>query len=201
MRARPAAPHSRFPGLRPEVVQGYLDAPDGVVVEVLEGELVTLPRPRRQHALASSRLGRRLGPFSDPLGDEPGGWLILDEPELHLGSGPDIVAPDLAGWRRARIPTDFLEEGAPAHIELVPDWVCEVLSARTEAADRGKKMRIYRREGVGHVWLLSPELKTLEVYRLERARYSLLDTFEGSEPARAEPFEELPLALDALWRL
>ncbi|HRG94667.1 MAG TPA: hypothetical protein PLR99_00370 [Polyangiaceae bacterium] len=44
-------------------------------------------------------------------------------------------------------------------------------------------------------------LQTLEVYRLENARYSLMDTFEGGEPVRAEPFDSLPLELDALWRL
>ncbi|MBI5515127.1 MAG: Uma2 family endonuclease [Deltaproteobacteria bacterium] len=180
-----------------------------MTAEVVDGELVVMPRPRRQHARASSRLGHRLGPFDDPQGDDPGGWVILDEPELHLGPLPDIVDPDLAGWRRERIPDDFLAPEAPAHIALSPDWVCEVLSERTEAVDRGRKMRIWRREKVGHVWLLSPELKTLEVYALAaqetpagvRDRYSLVDTYEGNARVRAEPFEALELDLAALWSL
>ncbi|HEU4409139.1 MAG TPA: Uma2 family endonuclease [Polyangiaceae bacterium] len=189
--------HASFPGLRPEVVAGYLDAPEHMVAEVVDGELFVTPRPRPRHAHASSRLGRRLGPFSDPIGDEPGGWLILDEPELHLGPRPDIIDPDLAGWCRERMPR-LPDEAA---ITTPPDWVCEVLSDRTEALDRGRKIRVFRREGVGHVWLVSPELRTVEVYRLENGRYSLLDTFEGEQFVRAEPFELVELALGALWSL
>jgi Uma2 family endonuclease len=189
--------HASFPGLRPEVIAGYLDAPEHMVAEVVDGELFLMPRPRPRHAHASSRLIGRLRPYSDPLGDEPGGWLILGEPELHLGPRPDIIDPDLAGWHRERMPR-LPDEAA---ITTPPDWVCEVLSDRTEALDRGRKMRVFRRENVGHVWLVSPELRTVEVYRLENGRYSLLDTFEGEQLVRAEPFELVELALGALWNL
>ena len=189
---------ARFPGLRREVVDGYLRAPAHMVAEVLDGELFVMSRPRRQHSRASSRLGGELyAPFD--RGGNPGGWVILDEPELHLGSKPDIVVPDLAGWRRERVPEDFFDDEAPAHIELAPDWVCEVISPSTEREDRGVKMRIYRREKVGHVWLLDPAIRTLEVYRLENGRYSLLDTFDGDEPVRAEPFDAIALELRVLW--
>jgi Uma2 family endonuclease len=188
----------RFPGLRPEVVEGYLRAPAHMVAEVLDGELFVMSRPRRQHSRASSRLGGELyAPFD--RGGGPGGWVILDEPELHLGSKPDIVVPDLAGWRRERVSEDFFDDEAPAHIELVPDWVCEVISPSTEREDRGVKMRIYRREKVGHVWLLDPAIRTLEVYRLENGRYSLLDTFDGDDAVRAEPFDAIALELRVLW--
>jgi Uma2 family endonuclease len=100
------------------------------------------------------------------------------------------------------VPDDFLAPDAPAHIELPPDWVCEVLSERTEAMDRGKKMRLWRREKVAHVWLLSPELRTLEVYALAaQERYSLVDTYEGNAGVRAEPFDAVELDLSALWSL
>jgi Uma2 family endonuclease len=192
----------RFPNLRPEVVEGYLNAPETVTAEVLGGELFVMPRPRRQHARGSGRLGVLLGgPFDLGVGG-PGGWVLLPEPELHLGPLPDIVAPDLAGWRRERVPDDFLAPDAAAHIELPPDWVCEVLSERTEAMDRGKKMRLWRREKVAHVWLLSPELRTLEVYALAaQERYSLVDTYEGNARVRAEPFDAVELDLSALWSL
>ena len=187
----------RFPGLRPEVVSGYLQAPEHLVAEVIEGELSLMPRPRPRHAHAASRLVRRLGPFSDPLGDDPGGWVILVEPELHLGPRPDILDPDLAGWRREHM-NAIPEEAA---ISLAPDWVCEVLSDRTEALDRGRKMRVWRRERVGHVWLVSPGPRTLEVYRLENGRYSIVDTYEGDASVCAEPFDAMPLALGGLWNL
>lgn len=82
----------------------------------------------------------------------------------------------------------------------MPDWVCEVISASTEAIDRGRKRRIYRREGVGHLWLLSPELRTLEVYRLENGRWTEVETYEGDAVVRAEPFEAIELPLAALWQ-
>ncbi|MEI8258328.1 MAG: Uma2 family endonuclease, partial [Deltaproteobacteria bacterium] len=65
--------------------------------------------------------------------------------------------------------------------------------------DRVKKRRIYRREGVGHVWLLSPEERTLEVFRLEHGRWVEVETYEGAEKVRAEPFEAIELDLSALW--
>src|SRR5690606_2707049 len=78
------------------------DVPAHLVAEIIAGELVTSPRPAARHARASSRLGGCLdGPFDRGDGG-PGGWIILDEPELHLHG--DILVPDLAGWRRERMP-------------------------------------------------------------------------------------------------
>ena len=88
---------------------------------------------------------------------------------------------------------------APANFEIAPDWVCEILSPRTEAIDRGKKMRIYRRESVRHTWLINPVTRTLEVYRLDAGKWTLVDTFEGDAIVRAEPFEAIELALTLLW--
>jgi Uma2 family endonuclease len=191
----------RFPNLRAEVVAGYLNAPDTMVAEVIDGELSLMPRPRRQHARAAGKLGAKLdGPYDAGEGG-PGGWVFLPEPELQLGARPDIVVPDLAGWRRERLPENFLADDAPAHIDLAPDWICEVLSERTQAKDRGKKRRIYRREGVGHYWLVDPRDKTLEVYRLEGGRWVELDTWEGDVVVRAEPFEAIELDLATLWRV
>ncbi|MBI5515625.1 MAG: Uma2 family endonuclease [Deltaproteobacteria bacterium] len=187
----------RFPNLRPEVVQSYLDAPEHLVAEVLDGELFTMPRPRTLHANAAGAVLVVLDPPFRRARGGPGGWVLLPEPELHLGPRPDIVDPDLAGWRRERMPA-LPDEAA---LTLAPDWVCEVLSERTEATDRGKKMRIYRREKVSYVWLVSPTLKTLEVYKLENERYTLLDTYEGNDPVRAEPFDAVDLDLGAFWEL
>ena len=189
----------RFPGLDPEVVRAYLQAPPTLVAEVIDGVLSLLPRPRRHHARAAGKLGALLdGPFD---AGPPGGWLFLPEPELHLGPKPDILAPDIVGWRRARVPDDFLAEEAPAHIELAPDWVCEVLSPRTERQDRGPKLRIYRREGVGHLWLVNPSARTLEVYRLSGDLYTHVNTFEDDAIVRAEPFDAVEIRLAALWSL
>ena len=179
----------------PEVEAAFAAAPPEMVAEILDGELFLLPRPRLRHSRGGSRLGGRLRPYDDPDPGDPGGWILLDEPELHLGHRPDKLVPDLAGWRRERMP----ELPDDAACTLAPDWVCEVLSRTTRALDRGRKMRIYRRAGVGHYWMLDPAVRTLEVYRLEGGRYALLDTYEGDVTVRAEPFPLVALELPRLW--
>lgn len=170
--------------------------PPNVVGEIVAGELHVAPRPAMPHALASSSLGYELiGPFQRGVGG-PGGWVILDEPELHLGS--DVLVPDLAGWRRERLPRETPRSAA---MTLAPDWVCEVLSPSTEALDRAGKLDVYAREGVRHVWLVDPNLLTLEVFRLQGARYLLLGTYTGEATVRAEPFEALALQLRVLWEM
>jgi Uma2 family endonuclease len=185
-----------FPGVAPEVIEAYRAAPDNVVAEILEGELSLVPRPKPRNATAATRLAGALRGFHDPDEGEPGGWVVLIEPELHLGPRPDVIDPDLAGWRRERLP----EEPEGAAISVTPDWVCEILSDRTEALDRGAKRRIYRREEVDHLWLCDPRIQTLEVYRLEGGRWTELDTFEGDAKVRVEPFEAIELDLARLWR-
>ncbi|WP_437743231.1 Uma2 family endonuclease [Sorangium sp. So ce302] len=193
-------PHHLDPARNaPEVEAAFAAVPPEQVAEILDGELFTFPRPGRPHTRSASRLTMKLGSAFD-LGDGgPGGWVLLDEPELHLGPRPDKVVPDLAGWKRERMPDALGDEDTPAHYDVPPDWVCEVISPRTERVDRGKKMRIYRREGVGHVWLLSPLLRTLEVYRLEGGRWVLLETYEEDAKVRAEPFDAVELDLAAIW--
>lgn len=189
----------RFPNLAPDVVAGYHAAPPSMVAEVLGGELSLMPRPRRRHARSAGRLGAELdGPF-DRGRDGPGGWVFLPEPELHLGLKPDILLPDLAGWRRERLAEGFLDESDD--LTLAPDWVCEVLSPSTESVDRERKLPIYHREGVGHAWLVDPVLRTLEVFRRHDLGWLLVGTSSGDAIVRAEPFDAAALGLAALWAL
>lgn len=178
---------------RPASYGDLLAVPDHLVAEILGGELHTSPRPTPRHVQATSGLTIDLGgPFDRGRGG-PGGWHILAEPELHLGD--DVVVPDLAGWRRSRL-TKLPEQ---AFFTLAPDWVCETLSPSTERIDRGKKLAIYAREGVAHLWLLNPIAETLEAYRLEQGRWLLLVTHAGDVAARVEPFEAVELELWRLW--
>jgi Uma2 family endonuclease len=185
-----------FPGVAPEVVERYRNAPDNVVAEILDGELSLMARPRPRHTKAAARFASALGSFHDPDDGDPGGWVVLIEPELRLGPRPDVIDPDLAGWRVERLP----EEPETAAVHVAPDWVCEILSDSTEAMDRGPKRRIYRREGVGHLWLCDPRIETLEVYRLEGGRWLELETFEGDAKVRADPFDAIELDLSRVWR-
>ena len=173
--------------------EDLLAVPEHMVAEILDGELFTHARPALRHAGASSALGMKLGTRFH-LGDGgPGGWWILDEPELHLGE--DVVVPDLAGWRRERM-AELPDE---AFLTLAPDWVCEVIAPETERIDRGRKLRIYAAAAVRHAWLLNPLVRTLEVYRLENARWSVVGTFEGNGAVRAEPFDAIELELAQRW--
>jgi hypothetical protein len=112
------------PGLskRPATYDDLVKVPKHLVAEILEGDLYATPRPAAPHALAASALGGELfGPFHSGRGG-PGGWWILDEPELHLGS--DVVVPDLAGWRRSTLPQipdapRALRRGSPRAVPVV----------------------------------------------------------------------------------
>ena len=168
--------------------------PAGVTGQLVLGTLHVHPRPAMPHALAASALGEELGPPFKRGRHGPGGWIQIDEPEVHLGG--DVLVPDLAGWRRERLP----EVPEAPYLTLAPDWVCEVLSPSTEAIDRAEKMPIYAREKVSHVWLLDPELRTLEVFRLEGARWVVAAVFRGDGAVRAEPFDAIELELAALWQ-
>ncbi|MBZ4418955.1 Uma2 family endonuclease [Myxococcus sp. RHSTA-1-4] len=167
--------------------------PDNMVGEIVDGVLYASPRPAGPHAMTYSRLGAELtGPFTRGRGG-PGGWLIYDEPELHLAE--DVLVPDVAGWRRERMPEPY----RTAFTTLAPDWLCEILSPSTKTLDRKAKLPVYAREGVRHVWLMDPEARTLEVFRLEGERYTLLASHIGNTPVRAEPFEAIELDLPFLW--
>ena len=173
--------------------QDVLDAPAHRVAEILDGILYTHPRPAPPHALASSRLGIDIGgPFDRGHGG-PGGWWIIDEPELHLGE--DILVPDLAGWRRERMP------GLPdtAYFTLAPDWVCEVLSASTRRLDLQEKRPVYAREGVPHLWLVDPADRTLEAFELHDGQWLPIARAKDDDPVSIRPFDAVAFSLGDLW--
>jgi Uma2 family endonuclease len=178
---------------RPATYDDLVRLPDNMVAEIADGELHASPRPAAKHAVSYARLGGLLVPAFDQGRGGPGGWCILLEPELHLRL--DVLVPDLAGWRRGRMPI------VPdvTHFDLPPDWVCEILSPSTWSFDRAKKLAIYAREGVPWAWLIDPLARTLEVLKLDRGRWTILATHAGNEVVRAEPFEAVELELTALW--
>lgn len=178
---------------REATYQDVLDAPDNVVAEIVDGELFLSPRPRTPHAIAMTALtGELYAPFGRGRGG-PGGWVFMDEPELHFGK--TIVVPDIAGWRRDRLPV--VED--LAYLELPPDWIAEGLSRSTEKLDRTKKMRAYAKAGVQYAWLVDARIRMLETYRLHDGKWLLLDVFTDADKIRAQPFEELEIELANLW--
>lgn len=168
--------------------------PSNQVGEIVGGELFASPRPAGPHARVTSKLGGKLdGPFDAGEGG-PGGWILLDEPELHLGDA--VLVPDLAGWRRERLP--HVPEDLVA-FELSPDWICETLSPATGTLDRVRKMPVYAREGVPFASLLEPFQRTLEVFQLQGKEWRTVGMREGDAKVRAVPFDAIELDLSQLW--
>lgn len=185
--------------LRRATYQDVVNAPDDRVAELIGGQLFLSPRPRSRHSHTCVRATADLvRPFQDGE-DGPGGWYFLIEPELWLGPPDDVRAltlvPDMAGWRRERMGDlhDVLGH------TVAPDWILEVLSPSTRRLDRVHKLPRYAAAGVGHVWLADPEVRTLEAFRLDGERYTLLGTFTEEKPVAIAPFDAVDLDLGRWW--
>ena len=171
----PPAPHHELLALPPHAVG-----------EIIDGVLC-IAQPRLDRARVRTMLcgGLGLGLRSD--------WLVLLRIELHLHD--DVLVPDLSGWHRERISEMRSED---AYVTLTPDWVCEM---PTRSTDRTRKLVIYARERVPHVWFIDPATRTLEVMRLDGDLYRVVLEAKGDEVVRAEPFDAIELELATLWAL
>lgn len=169
-----------------------LDVPDRFVAELIDGELVTSPRPSPRHVQVHTRLTRATGPF-EPAHGGGAGWIILQEPELHLGG--DVLVPDLAGWRRETMPN--LPD--TAYFAVRPDWICEVLSPSNARFDRLIKMDVYARARVEWAWLVEPIDRYIEVFRRGEDGWVRVATASDEREARLPPFDAVPLDVSALW--
>jgi Uma2 family endonuclease len=184
---------SALPLLKPATYEDLCALPPNRVGEIVRGVLYSQPRPASRHARSSSVLGIKLGSRFDEGDGGPGGWWILDEPELHLGD--DVLVPDLAGWRRERMP---VFPDVP-WFDLAPDWVCEILSPSTARLDRLEKMPIYAADGVRHLWLIDPALRMLEAYENRQGRWTQIAVHADQAQVRVPPFDAVAIDLGGLW--
>ena len=181
--------------LKPTLYEQLLDLPEHVTGEILNGELYAMPRPSGRHGLAASSLNTDLaGPFGFGRGG-PGGWWIIGEPEVHFVRDVEVAVPDLGGWRRERMPS--VPDGH--RFEVVPDWLCEILSPSTAKKDRIEKLPIYARFGVGHVWIVDPTAQTLEAFELCAGRWTLIATLKDDDNVTVPPFDAVGFSLADLW--
>jgi len=183
-----------LPAEREATYEDLFDLPDNMVGQIIHGQLIVQPRPAPKHILASSRLGAEIeGKYRRNGNGGSDNWWILDEPELHIGG--HILVPDLAGWRRERLPV--LPE--TAYFTITPDWICEVLSPSTAKLDRAIKMPIYAQIGVKFVWLVDPSIQLLEVFELQNNRWILSTVYQENDIVTAPPFDALSFNLGTLW--
>jgi Uma2 family endonuclease len=188
MAAKPASKLATYSDL--------LAVPAEVRAEVLAGEILTTPAPLPRHSKAQGAARRFLGgPFDDDDGHGgPGGWWIFVEVDVRLGAH-DIVRPDLSGWRRDRL----LKPGTTRPIDVVPDWVCEVVSPSTAALDRVTKRNLYARIGIRHYWLIDPDARVLEALALSEGSWLEVGVYDDSASARIPTFEAVELEVGRLF--
>lgn len=179
--------------LRPATIADWEAVPSAYTAHLIDGQLYAMGRPRPRHANTLTGVLEALrGPFHRGVGG-PGGWLLL--PEVDVRIRQNIVAPDLAGWRRERLP----ETPDETPIQLAPDWVCEVLSPGTETFDRGVKATWYASVGVSWMWVIDPEARTLEAFRNDGGAWRPEGRWQGEGNVSAQPFDACPWPLASLW--
>ncbi len=168
--------------------------PENITGQIIDGDLYATPRPAPRHVVAAGALQALLGgPLQFGSDGGPGNLWILPEPEVHMG--PHVLVPDIAGWRKSRLPLPPTQ----GQFTLAPDWVCEILSPSTQAFDFKKKRRVYAEQKVPHLWFVDPISRTINALRLTGDLYSIVDTFGGGEKSRIEPFDVIEVDLGLLW--
>ncbi len=184
------------PAQRLATYQDLLALDEDVAAEIFAGELVTMPSPTPRHSRAQGALRRLIGgPYDDDDGrGGPGGWWILIEVDVQLDDH-DVVRPDLAGWRRERLPEPWDER--PIHV--VPDWVCEVISPYNAARDRVTKRAVYAAHGLAYYWIVDPVELTLEALRLNGKQWLEVGSWDHTATARIEPFVDVELEIARLF--
>jgi Uma2 family endonuclease len=173
-----------------EQVPGHLTA------EIIDDRLFAAPLPALSHTQIAARIAATLvWLFGGGLGEmsAPGGWRILYEPQLRLAD--DVVVPDFAAWRHDRMPE--VPEGRG--FVLAPDWACEIVWPSTAALVRGRKMALYARAGVRHLWIVDQARRALDVHRLEAGSWTAADRYRQRRAMRAEPFEMVALDTRGWW--
>jgi Uma2 family endonuclease len=182
------------PSMKPPTLADLDALPPGIIGEIIEGVLYTMTKPRMRHQHTALGIGADLrSPFGLGRGG-PGGWWIVTEPGIELPNTPEI-SPDVAGWRRERMP----EMPGDEPIRIVPDWVCEILSKNTRRHDQLVKMPYYARVGVAYAWVVDLEARVLIAHRLESGAWRVIGTYGEETEARIEPFDVVPLNVADWW--
>lgn len=163
--------------------------------ELIAGEIIPKTSPSVAHGSAQLLLGAAIQPFHRSSGGRggPGGWWFASEAEILLE--PDIVRPDIAGWRRDHYPQR--PTGIPTRQR--PDWICEIVSPSNATNDTVTKRQLYHRARISHYWLLDPDAATLTVMRWTADGFLSVLTAARGDTVRAEPFDQIELVVGTLF--
>ena len=178
----------------PEALWAELEAlPEGIKGEIIHDTLYAQPRPFSRHQdIAGAITSDVRGAYQRGRGG-PGGWWIIVEPGVRIAPKEEF-SPDVAGWRKERLPR--IPDKA---ITLVPDWICEIQSKGTRRYDIQVKRAFYREIGVGWLWYVDPDTRSLVVSRLERGRWLEEGIWSGANTVKAPPFEAVEIDLAEWW--
>jgi Uma2 family endonuclease len=183
------------PTNRPATLEDFLAIPATARFhEILDGQLVLKPMPSAKHAHAQRKLGAILDPYSEGT-DQKDCWWILSEGEILLAKGQQPLRPDIAAWRRERmseLPTTW-------PIEVLPDWVCEVVSKDDFRRDIITKRRDYAQAGIPHYWLADLRTDVVTTLRLVDEVYVVEHEAGRGERLRAAPFERVEIRIDTVF--
>jgi Uma2 family endonuclease len=183
------------PSMKPPTLADLDALPPGIVGEIIEGVLYTMTKPRMRHQRTTTRIGAGVGDPFDMGRGGPGGWWIVTEPGIELPNNTKEISPDVAGWRRERMPEMPVDEP----IRLVPDWVCEILSKTTRRHDLLRKLPYYAKVGVPYAWIVDLEARVLTAHRLESTDWRIIGTYSDETEARIAPFDMVPLNVADWW--
>lgn len=174
-------------------IEDLLAMPEEGRYELVDGELLPKEAARAAHGRAQTRLGASLDPFHRRPGgppDRPGGWWFASEVLIQF-TPRQIRRPDVAGWRRERMP----ELPTDLPVAVIPDWICEILSSSNSSNDTITKMNLYQQVQVRHYWLLDPQQETLTVYRWTPEGYLRVLGAQRGDRVHAEPFDAIEIAV------
>lgn len=158
-------------------------------LELINGEIIKRPMARPKHGIAQGNVGRELDVYTRKGGSD-GGWWFISEVSVRYNEN-QCPSHDVAGWRKERLPK--IPDGI---IEIIPDWVCEIVSPGHQNKDTVRNFNTLCHHRVPYYWIIWPEEETLIAYKLVDGKYLVIESTEGGGKVSIEPFEEIEFDLD-----
>ena len=177
------------PGRRLRYADLEVTPDDGRRYELLRGALLVTPSPGTVH----QRISKRLLVFLVQYFEDRSIGEVFDAPTDVILTDEDVFVPDLLV---VRDPKDVSSRG----IEGAPLLVIEILSPSTRKQDRGVKAERYAELGVEHYWIVDPDARRIECWRLEGAAFRPRTEAQGDAALAHPDWDGLVLDLAALWR-